>query len=734
MIGQTIGHYTILEKLGQGGMGLVYKAQDTRLNRTVALKFLPGRLAGGAVERERLLREAQSASALNHPNVCTVYSIEEVEGEAFIVMEYVEGGNLAGRIASGGVPLTETVELIRQIAEALRDAHSREIVHRDIKPENIMITAGGRVKVMDFGLARLRGSEKVTLPGQTVGTLGYMAPELFQGIEADPRSDIFSLGVLLYEMLTGQKPFRGEHEAAMMYSIMNEEPPKPSSLRRDVPTRIDLLVRRALEKDPARRYQSMEGLLQDLRSPASATHPLVVHEKSIAVLPFENISPDRENDYFSDGLTEEIISSLSRIKTLKVVSRTSVMRFKGSTVPLRDIARELSVQYVLEGSVRKNAQDLRISAQLIDAADDSHIWAEKYRGTMEDIFDIQEKVAGEIAQALKVQLTADEHDQIKKRSTDDADAYEKYLKGRFYWGKRTEQGVRKGIEYFEEAARSDPSFALAQVGLADSYNILGFYSYAPPKEAFPRARDAARNALAIDDRLAEAHTSLGYVYHYFDWNWREAEREFRRAMELNPGYATAPQFYGNHLIAMGRWEEALAALRKARELEPLSLIINAAIAWGLYFARRYDESIAQFQRTLEMDDSFAVGHEWLGRALVQVHRETEAVGEFAKAYALTGGDPCIHAERAHALALTGNHDEATGILRDLESRRRGRYISPYHLAEVQLALGEKDSALLELERALEDRCREMVLINVEPRLDILRQEPRFTDLIRRVGL
>ncbi len=734
MIDRIIGHYRILEKLGQGGMGVVYKAEDMRLQRTVALKFLSGEFSAGGAELERFLREARAASALNHPNVATIYAVEEAGDEMFIAMEYVDGVTLRHRIADGSLTADEVIGFAVQIAEALREAHAKGIVHRDIKCDNIMVNSRGNVKVMDFGLAKLKGIPGMTRSGETAGTIAFMAPEQLQGLPADTRSDMFSFGVVLYEMVTGRRPFRGEHEAAIMYSLLHENPPAPSSLRPDLPPAIETVIRKSLEKDPARRYQTVDELLRDLRSTGGPAPSGGSRDKSIAVLPFDNISPDKENEYFSDGLTEEIIANLSKVRTLKVVSRTSVMRFKATTKSLREIAHELQTRYILEGSVRKHANDLRITAQLIDAADDSHLWTETYRGTIADVFDIQEKVAGEIVHALRVTLTDEEHLELRKRRTEDTEAYQHFLRGRFHWNKRTEADVRKGIEHFEEAIRIDPGFALAYVGLADGFNILGFYSFSPPREVFPRAKDAARKALALDRNLSEGHASLAYALHYFDWNWTEAEREFQKAIELNPEYPTAPHFYANFLVAMGRFDEAIASFARARELDPLSMIINQGMAWAFYFARRYDDAIAQSRRTLELDNSFAVGHQWLARAYVQAGKLDEAIAEFTEALALSGRDPVVLSELAHAYACTGQRSESEKLLGEMESLRTRRYVSPYLLADVSVAYGDPDAAFAWLQKSLDDRCRELVLLNVEPRLDPLRSDPRFTSLLLHVGL
>ena len=515
MVPSIISHYEILEKLGEGGVGVVYKARDTRLGRTVALKFLQGHLTDVESEKGRLLKEAQAAAILNHQNICTVYGIEEHDGETFISMEYIGGGTIRQKFPYASPE--EAVKAALQIGEALQEAHARGIVHRDIKPENIMFTANGQIKVMDFGLAKLRGAMRQTPSSGAIGTPAYASPELIQGGDVDSRSDIFSFGILLYEMLAGRLPFRGEHEASVMYSIVNEDPPPLSAARADVPEELERIILRALEKDVDRRYQdigAMLGHLKEVRTgPSPSSQPL------LAVLPFENISPDKENDYFSEGLTEEIIASLSQLGGLKVISRTSVMRYRGLGKNLKQIAEELNATYILEGGVRKSGQQLRITTQLIDAVQDTSLWADTYRGTVDDIFDIQEKVAGRIVRALKVRLTRDEKNTLRKRLTEDSEAYQLYLQGRHFWNKRTEAGLNAAIRYFEKAIERDPRYPLAWAGIADSYNLLATDGNTIRKDLYRKAKVAVTKALEIDDRLAEAHTSLALILMLDEWDW-----------------------------------------------------------------------------------------------------------------------------------------------------------------------------------------------------------------------
>src|SRR5574341_126768 len=533
MIGQTISHYKILEKIGEGGMGVVYKAQDTKLDRTVALKFLPHHLTESEQDKARFIQEAKAASALNHPNITTIHDISENMGAQFIIMEHIEGPTLK-ELSSSELALKNIIEIAIQLCQGLQAAHQKQIIHRDIKSDNVKIAPGNRVKIMDFGLAKLKSATPLTKAGTTVGTVAYMSPEQAQGREVDQRTDIWSLGVVLYEMLTGKLPFRGEYEQAIIYSILNEEPELVTSLRSAIPVELEQVLDKALAKNVNKRYENADELLRDLRQVQqnlkNSTSP--VSSKSIAVLPLENISPDKVNEYFSDGLTEEIIMNLSKIKDLKVTSRTSAMHYKGTKKPLKQIAKELQVQYVLEGSVRKQGSDLRITAQLIDAMQDAHLWAEKYSGTLNDIFDIQEKVAEKIVEALKVKLTAGEQQQLSRRYTEDTEAYQLYLKGRFFWSKRTEEGFEKAIGYFNQSIEKDPNYALASVGGAEAYIVMGVYCYQRPREVMPKARQAAQKALELDNKLAEAQASLAHLKILYDWDWAGAETGFRQAIDL----------------------------------------------------------------------------------------------------------------------------------------------------------------------------------------------------------
>jgi len=737
VIGKTISHYKILEKLGEGGMGVVYKAQDTKLDRRVALKFLPHHLTDNETERARFLQEARAASALNHPNITTIHDISENKGQHFIVMELIDGPNLK-ELSATKLELGKIIEIAIQLCQGLQAAHQKQIVHRDIKSDNIKIASENRVKIMDFGLAKLKSATPLTKAGTTVGTIAYMSPEQASGKEVDQRTDLWSFGVVLFEMLTGKLPFRGEYEQAVIYSILNEEPEPVNSLRSTVPVELEQIVDKALAKDVNQRYENADELLRDLRQVQESLKvtSATTSSKSIAVLPLDNISPDRENEYFSDGLTEEIIMNLSKIKNLKVISRTSAMHYKGTKKPLKQIAKELQVQYVLEGSVRKQGSDLRITAQLIDAVQDAHLWAEKYTGTMEDVFEIQEKVAGEIAEALKLKLSPQEQRNIEKRQTESTEAYQLYLKGRFYWNKRTEESFKTAVGYFNQAIEIDPNYALPLVGLADTHILTGVYCYQRPHEVMPKARQAAQKALELDNKLAEAHASLAHLKMLYDWDWAGAEARFIQAIDLNPNYAPAHLWYSLTLSGLGRLEEALIEIKKAQELDPLSLIINTDVGLVHYFAGRYDLAIKEHLKTLEMDPNFFVTHLALAMAYEQVGKFAEAIAEVKRALSLSQDSTLLLAALGQAYAVAGKKEKAQEVLAQLQEISKVRFVSPYSVAHVYTGLGEKEQALAWLQKAYEERIMFIMhsILKVDPGFRILHSEPKYIELLRKVGL
>ena len=702
MIGRTFSHYTIQEKLGEGGMGVVYKAEDTKLDRIVALKFLPIHLEASEQDKARFLQEAKAAAALNHPNVCSVIDIQEQDGQQFIVMEYIDGETLRRKI-----PLARTDDAVRyaiQIGEALQEAHSKGIVHRDVKCENILVTSRNQIKVMDFGLAKLKGSLKLTKTSSTVGTLAYMAPEQIQGGETDARSDIFSFGVVLFEMLTGRTPFRGEHEAAIMYSIVNEEPDSVLKFKPDLSPELDRIIRRSLEKDPEDRYQHIDDMVSELRRlqkqstrvvrptlkempvPPSGvfTHqtqehrdlsakisppvvepkqklPLVLggaailvvvsavvayflffaaHESidSIAVLPFENVGADPNTQYLSDGITESLINSLSQLSNLTVMSRSSVFHYKGKEVDPQEAGKKLGVKAILTGRVTPHGEDIQISTELVDVARNSHIWGEQYNRKLADLLAIQQEISKEISEKLSLKLAGEEERKLEKASTGNTEAYQLYLKGRYLWNKRKADDLKTAIDYYNQAIQKDPNYALAYAGLASTYALLPEYAGASPNDILPKAQAAATKASELDPTLAEPRAVLGLLKLSYRWDREGAEKEFRQAIQLNPNYPTVHHWYSISLRQEGKLDESMAEIKKAQELDPLSPVINLNVAEVLLLLHRPEEAIDQLKKTIELDPIYPGAHMSLGLMYSYQGRFDEALNELKKAREILGPD------------------------------------------------------------------------------------------------
>ena len=734
--------YRILEKLGEGGVGEVFLAEDAVLGRKVALKKLSSGRIADPDARRRFIQEAKAQALLNHPNIVTFFEVGETPEEVFIVMEYVEGRLLSHLVTEGKLSLSGALDLVIQIGEGLSAAHEAGIVHRDIKPANIMVTSRGSVKLTDFGLAKWSQTSGLTQTGVRVGTAHYMSPEQVEGKNVDLRADIFSFGAVLYELVTARKPFDGETETAIFYELLNVTPQPLARYARGIPPELERVVQKCLAKDPDLRYQRMDELLTDLRALRKNVKSGWIGGEvsdgvlapSIAVLPFTNLSPEPENEYFSDGLTDEIITNLTKIRALKVISRTSAMRYKNTAKSLRQIAAELSVQYILEGSVRRYGDHLRITAQLVDALQDTHLWAETFRGTVEDLFDIQEKVAQEIASHLRLHLTPMENQELKKRYTENAEAYQFYLQGRFQWNKRTVEGFNKAIELFSKALQIDPRFAPAYAGLADSYALLGETSlYARhPQDVYPKAREAVARALELDDNLAEAHTSMGYLK-MNDYDWTGAEEEFRKAIELNPNYATTYHWYSGLLSATGRNEEAVATMEKARNLDPISLPIQTDLGLSYYFARQYDRAIEQYKRALDLDPNFTRAYISLSSALALSGRYEEALAEVQKAIVRTG-DRSRTAYLGRVYARMGERGKALEAIEEVKEIAKSRIVSPHSIALVYAALGEKDLAFEWLNKSLGEGYVELYTLKVDPWLDSLRDDPRFEELLQKARL
>ena len=744
MIGKTVSHYRVLEKLGEGGMGVVYRADDTKLERHVALKFLSPRILGSDTEKARFVQEAKAAAALNHPNICTIYEINEADGHSFIAMECVEGQNLKARIESGSITLEEALAIAAQIAEGLTEAHAKGIVHRDIKPANVVVTAKGRVKIMDFGLARSSEATQLTVAGTTVGTIAYMSPEQAQGERVDYRTDIWSLGVILYEMIAGQRPFRGNRDQAVIYSILNEEPAPLSVARPEVPVELENVVSRMLAKDPASRHSGAEEVLADLsmlreaRETVTSTRPASARKRrpSIAVLPFLDMSPQRDEEYFCEGMAEELINALTHIGGLKVSARTSSFQFKGAGHDVRRIGRDLGVETVLEGSVRKAGSRLRITAQLVSVADGCHLWSEKFDRDMENVFAIQDEISLAIVDRLRVELLGNEKAELVKRPQASPEAYNLYLRGRWFWNKRTHEDLKKAIEYFERAIELAPDYALAYAGIADCYAAFLEYSASPPEDAAALSKRAALKALEIDDALAEAHASLGYIKMVHDWDWTGAEAEFRRAIELNPRYAPAHHRYAHYLVSTARYAEALEETRWAQELEPDSLAIKRTMGFMLCAAGEYDSAIEAMRQALEIDPTLIFVHLTLGLAYLRKSMYEEALLALREEERLLGGwSPLSAACIGVAHALSGNVDEAERALADLMEISKHRRVPPSGIALLCFAQERKDEGFDWLEKAWAERDADLrTLLTVFRMLEVASGDPRFTDLLMKMGL
>jgi TolB-like protein/tetratricopeptide (TPR) repeat protein/predicted Ser/Thr protein kinase len=744
MIGKTISHYRIIEKLGKGGMGVVYKAEDTKLRRFVALKFLPPHALGNDEEKARLLREAQAAAALTHPSICTVHEIDEVDDNTFIAMEYIEGEGLDTKIESGPLLLDEAISIATQVAEGLAEAHGKGIIHRDIKPANIVVTAGYRVKIMDFGLARLGETTKLTRAGATMGTAAYMSPEQARGEEVDHRTDIWSLGVVLYEMIAGRRPFRGDRDQAVIYSLLNEEPEPASIARPEVPPALEQVVRRMLSKDPNVRHQHAEEVIEELTGfvgAESGTERIrreraLLSRPSVAVLPFVDMSPDRDHAYFCEGMAEEIINALGRREGLRVSSRTSSFQFKGGDHDIREIGRKLGVQTVLEGSVRKAGPRLRITVQLVSVTDGYRLWSDTFDRNMEDVFAVQEEISKAIVDRVGPELLAREKPRRRKRHTGNPEAYDHYLRGRWFWNMRTHENLMKAIECFERAIELSPDYALAYAGLSDSYNDLLDYSPCPPEDALEKTRKAALKALDLDDSLAEAHASLGQIKSEHDCDWKGAEREFKRAIALNPRYAPAHYRYGHLLSVTAGLDEALKEMRKAEALEPYSLVIKRNIGYYLSVAGRHDCAIEILKRTIEMDPDYSFTHLSLGVTYASLSMYEDALEEFDLEERIQGGfHPLVAAWRGLTYARMGRTREAERILAELTKDSPRPCPSPSGIALLCLALGRDDESYEWLERAVAQKDAHLLLqLNIFRRSEFAGGDPRFDRLLDRMGL
>jgi len=737
-------------------MGVVYRARDERLERDVALKVLTPGLLRDPGARRRFRNEALALSHVSHPSITTVLDFDEAEGYDFLVMEYVAGVTLAQRIGDGALAPPEAAEIGAQIADALDEAHERGIVHRDLKPGNILLTAKGRVKVVDFGIARrLEGEEAAnatltaTSSGLGIGTLAYMAPEQLLGRPAGFAADLYALGVTLYETLAGRRPYERTLATALVDEILHRTPPSLTAVRPEIAASLAGVVASLLEKDPGRRPTSARAVAEALRAwnaagagappvdaivtAASSPAPGAATVRSIAVLPFENVSGESADEFFADGMTDELISSLAQIRALRVISRTSVMRYKGARQALPEIARALGVDAVVEGTVLRSGDRVRILVRLIEATRDQLLLSKRFEGAVRDVLVVQGEAAQAIAQEVRVTLSPSEQAKLSRARPVLPEAYEHVIRGRHFWNRRTEEDLKKAASHFQAAIDADPTYVLAHVGLADAYNLLGFYVVLSPGDSFPRAKTAASRALEMDPGSAEAHTSLAYAVHYYDWNPGESQRLFQRSLELNPGYALTYLWLANVEAALGQTEKAVQTFEKGLALDPLSSMQNMARTFPLFFADRYEESIRGIRKALELDENYFPAHLWIGLNAEMLGDLDLALKSVERAVTLSPNSPAARADIARIQARRGNLVAAAEGATWLEAESKRRYIPSYGLALLAEAMSDPARALDYLDRALAERSHWMVYLACDPRFKSLRREPRFVDLCRKIG-
>ena len=755
MIGTTVTHYRVLRKIGSGGIGEVYEAEDLLLGRHVALKFLLPERSRDPEAVDRFLREARAASALNHPNICTVHEIGNQGDRRFLVTELLVGQTLRHVLNAGPMPSNWVRDVALQIGHGLAAAHATGITHRDIKPENIFVTESGLVKLLDFGLVKLTAQNPIlagtpltsdgfvqTSPGALVGTLLYMSPEQLRGDPVGSTSDIFSFGIVIWEMLSGAHPFLRNSPVEIASAILNEALPSLPQPVMQPPTPWNAILSKMLAKHASARYATTQELLDDLANFSGAATSssgngaaLARPDSSIAVLPLVNLSGSPDTDYFGDGLAEELISMLMEVDGLRVAARTSSFRFRGDGIDVRDVGQQLKVGSILEGSVRKSGNKLRITVTLVNVADGFCLWSAKYDREMSDIFAIQDEISHAIVAALKITLRGAAEAPIAHRATGDPDAYNLYLQGRFFWNKRTAEDLQKGIACFKQATDLDPQFAAALAGLADCYATQAIYGLKAPADAIPLARAAAQKALVINNRLAEAHASLGCIRAVYDWDWQGAEKEFQRAVEISPRYGTAHHWYAtNCLLPLRRFDQARAELQAACDLEPLSLVIRTTVGLQFFLERNHDEAVEALRKVVALDENFGMAHFFLGQVYIEKQMFTEAIAELEMAATLAGYSSEAITVLGAAYAGAGDKEETLRRLKELKQRSRTGYVSPLLFTQLLLARGEKDQALHYLKQAREIRACDLIWLDVRPAFDDLRHEPGFVEICRELGL